>query len=273
MEKVSKRSSPSRPTRKKASATPAAIAKLIKKAWPDGIVDMPIEDEESYFWDIYDKLKAEISKVSGALMFHERRASPDVGSSDDEDENRLDEAWQDESRSYHLFVIELQETIRLPLVDEEDTGEDGDCQADDALDDIETESEFGTEEFDEPEVIGYSLGFLLAVSMVAPVAIVMDYALEQTEYGTVASPPLSLPCAFDSAGNLVEPDHRSDLSAEDRKRADAIRERLVRAVEETGLTLLPFDQRRNTVPGMRAGSEAFLSEPITVQDAFFFGGP
>jgi hypothetical protein len=215
---------------------------------------MPIEDEESYFWDIYDKLKGKLSKVSGALMFHELRASPDAGSIGDEDENGLDEVWQDESRSYHLFVIELQETIGLPIDEEEDAGEDEDYedyQADDALDDIETESEFGAEEFDEPEVIGYSLGFLLAVSLVAPVAIVMDYALDETEYGTDASPPLGLPCAFDSAGKLVEPDHRSQLSAEDRKTADAIQERLVRAVEETGLTVLPFDQRQNTVPGLR----------------------
>jgi hypothetical protein len=212
-------------------------------------------------------------------MFHERPASLETSwiDDDDEDENGLHETWQEGSRSYHLFVIEPRETISLPLVGEEDaeedTGEDEDYQADDELDDVETESEFGPEEFDEPEVIGYSLGFLLAISLVAPVAIVMDYALDETEYGTDASPPLGLPCASDSAGNIVEPDHRSGLSAADRKRADAIRERLVRAVEEAGLTVLPFDQRQNTVPGLRAGSEAFLSEPISVQDAFFFEGP
>jgi hypothetical protein len=47
----------------------------------------------------------------------------------------------------------------------------------------------------------------------------------------------------------------------------------VRAVEETGLTILPFDQRQKIVPGLQAGSEAFLSEPITVKDAFSFEGP
>jgi hypothetical protein len=167
MERVSKSSRLSRPARKKTSATPATIATLIKKAWPDGVVDMPIEEEESYFWDIYDELKAKLSKVSGASMFHERQASPDAGSIGDEDENGLDEAWREGGRSYHLFVIELQKKTGLPIDEEEDTGEDEDDQAedaldDDALDDAETDSEFGAEEFDEPEVIGYSLGFLLA---------------------------------------------------------------------------------------------------------------
>ena len=275
---MSKISRLSQPTQKKTSATPETIAKLIKKAWPDGIVEMPIEEEESYFWDIYDQLKAKLSKVSGAWMFHERPASPEASriGNDDEYENGLDETWREGSRSYHLFVIEPQKTIGLPIVEEveeEDAGEDEDYQADDALDDVETESEFGPEAFEEPEVIGSSLGFLLAVSLVAPVAIVMDYALEETEYGTDGSPPLGLPCAFDCASNEVEPDRRSYLSAKDRKRADAIQERLVRAVEETGLTVLPFDQRKNKIPGLRAGSEAFLSEPIRVQDAFFFEGP
>jgi len=273
MKRVSKRSQLSRPVRKKTSAIPATLAKLIEKAWPDGIVEMPIDEDESYFWDIYDKLKAKISKVRGVSMFDERPASTEVDSIDDEDENGLEEAWRDGSRSYHLFVIELQTKIGVPIVEAEDTGEDVDLQADDAPDDIETESEFDEEEFDEPEIIGHSLGFLLAVSLVAPVAIVMDYALEETEYGTDASPPLGLPCAFDSASDEVEPDHRSYLSAKDRKRADAVQERLVRAVEETGLTVLPFDQRKNKIPGLRAGSEAFLSEPIRVQDAFFFEGP
>lgn len=260
----------SKPTQKITSGT---LAKLIKTAWPDGIVEMPIEEDESYFWDIYDKLKAKISKVRGAWMFHERCASPDVSSIDDEDENGLDEAWQEGSRSYHLFVIEPQPAIMLPIDQEEDTEEDEGLQADDAWDDVETESEFGAEGFDEPEVIGSSLGFLLAISLVAPVAIVMEYPLKETEYGTDASPPLGLPCAVDSGGKIVEPDHWSHLSAEDRKRAAAIRERLVRAVEETGLTVLPFDQRQKRVPGLQAGSEVFLSEPITVQDAFFFEGP
>jgi hypothetical protein len=234
---------------------------------------MPIEEDESYFWDIYDKLKAKISKVRGVRMFHERHASPDAGSIDDENENALKEAWQEGSRSYHLFVIQPAIAIGLPIDEEEEAAEDDAYQTDDALDDVETEDEFDAEEFDEPDVIGHSLGFLLAVSLVAPVAIVMDYALEETEYGTDTSPPLGLPCAFDSAGNLVEPDHRSFLGAKDRKTAGAILERLVRAVEETGLTVLPFDQRQKTAPGLQAGSEAFLSEPITVQDAFFFEGP
>src|ERR1700722_2923527 len=237
-----------------------AIAKLIKKAWPDGIVDMPIDEDESYFWDIYDNLKAKISKLPGASMLDESWPSPRIGSIDDDDD---DEDWfgavsQEPSRSYHLFALRPQTRIELPMNREEDPAEDDDFQADDLQDDAE--SEFDTEEFDEPEVIGSSLGFLLAVSLVAPVAIVMEYVMDETEYGTDASPPLALPC--------TEPDCSSDLSVDDRKRAGAIRQRLVRVAENTGLLVLPFDQRQETVPGLRAGSEAFLNEPITVETAF-----
>src|SRR5579864_4514930 len=103
MERVSKSSRFSRPTQKRTSATPATIAKLIKKAWPDGIVEMPIEEDESYFRDIYEKLNAKISKVRGAWVLQERWGSPDASSIDDEDENGLEEARQVGSRSYHLF--------------------------------------------------------------------------------------------------------------------------------------------------------------------------
>jgi hypothetical protein len=239
----------------------AAIAKLIKKAWPDGIVDMPMDEDESYFWDIYDNLKAKISKLPGASMLHESWQSPRISSIDDDDDDE-DEDWfgavsQEPSRSYHLFALRPQPRIEL--------------QADDLQDDAE--SEFDADGFDEPEVIGSSLGFLLAVSLVAPVAIVMEYVMDETEYGTDASPPLALPCTFDPEGTTVEPDYSSDLSADDRKRAGAIRQRLVRVAENTGLLVLPFDQRQKTVPGLRAGSEAFLNEPITVETAFFFEGP
>ena len=44
-------------------------------------------------------------------------------------------------------------------------------------------------------------------------------------------------------------------------------------VEETGLTILPFEQGQKTVPGLKAGGDVFLSQPLTVQDAFFFDGP
>jgi hypothetical protein len=272
MARVGKSSRTSRPARRGSSATAATIAKLIKKAWPDGIVEMPMEDE-SYFWDIYDTLKARISKVSGTWMFEERSASPEAGSIDNEGENGPDEAWLEGSRSYHLIVIQPQTTVRLPIVDDTDTEDDEDFQADDGKDDVGAASEFGADEFDEPEVIGVSLGFLLAISLVAPVAIVMAYALEETENGIDASPPLSLPCVFDSSGKLVDPDHWSHLSAEDRKRTDAIRAKLVRAAEETGLTVLSFKERQKTVHGLQAGSDTFLSQPITVQDAFFFEGP
>src|ERR1700686_2292209 len=107
----------SRPSQKRKSATPAAIAKLIKKAWPDGIVDMPIEEDESYFWDIYDKLKAKISKLPGVSMFYERCASPETRSIDDWDEDGLDEVWHEGTRSYHLFVIPPQTRIKLPQND------------------------------------------------------------------------------------------------------------------------------------------------------------
>ena len=65
----------------------AAIAKLIKKAWPGGIVDMPIDEDESYFWDIYDKLRAKISKLPGASTLDESWPSPQISSIDDDDDD------------------------------------------------------------------------------------------------------------------------------------------------------------------------------------------
>lgn len=272
MKKVSNRTPLSRPTRKKLSVTPASIEELIEKAWPDGIVDMSFDEEESYFWKIYEKLKANISKVPDTGVIEERAASPDYSSIDDEDEDGLNEAWDEGSRSYHLFVVPLEPAINVPI-DVEQGAEEDDAEEDVEEDYVEIESEFDEEEFDEPEVIGHSLGFLLAISLVAPVAIVIDYPIEETEYGTDCSPPLGLPCAFDSTGQVVEPDYRPDLNAQDRKRVDEIRKRIVRVLEMAGLKVLPFDQRQKIVPGLKATEEVFLSQPLRVQDAFFFEGP
>ena len=78
---------------------------------------------------------------------------------------------------------------------------------------------------------------------------------------------------IDSAGKVVEPDYRSLLNDRDRKRVDVIRKRIVGVLEMAGLKVLPLDQRQKIVPGLEAGGEVFLSQPLTFQDAFFFEGP
>ncbi len=248
MKRVSKRSQLSRPVRKKTSAIPATLAKLIEKAWPDGIVEMPIDEDESYFWDIYDKLKAKISKVRGVSMFDERPASTEVDSIDDEDENGLEEAWRDGSRSYHLFVIELHEQkLEFQSLRQKIPGK---------MWTFRQMMRQMTSKLRASSMRRNSMSLKLSGTVWAFCWRYLWWKLlwqhrhglrarSETEYGTDASPPVVLPCAFDSASDEVEPDHRSYLSAKDRKRADAVQERLVRAVEETGLTVLPFDQRKN----------------------------
>jgi hypothetical protein len=48
------------------------VALAIERAWPDGVVDMPIDSDESYFWDIYPKVKQDLSRIKGATLLFER---------------------------------------------------------------------------------------------------------------------------------------------------------------------------------------------------------
>jgi tetratricopeptide (TPR) repeat protein len=82
---------------------PEHLADAIRQAWPDGVIDMPVDMDDAPFWDVYSKLKSSLSRISGTAAIYERepRGGPQWGQAPDRVEDLP--VWDEESRSYHLF--------------------------------------------------------------------------------------------------------------------------------------------------------------------------
>lgn len=53
------------------------VVEAIDRAFPEGVVDMTIDFDESYLVDVYPKLTAKLSRIKGAALLYER--GPDGG--------------------------------------------------------------------------------------------------------------------------------------------------------------------------------------------------
>ena len=81
------------------------VREAIERAWPDGVVEMAFDSDESWFRDVYPKLASAIRRIRGAQLAHEREPEPVPVWFDhsDDDEDPPDD--QEPSRSYHLFFV------------------------------------------------------------------------------------------------------------------------------------------------------------------------
>ena len=80
------------------------VREAIDRAWPDGVVDMAFDADESYFWDVYPKLAAAVQRIKGAQLVHKREpeGGPVWFDHSDPEEDPPDD--QERSRSYHLLL-------------------------------------------------------------------------------------------------------------------------------------------------------------------------
>lgn len=92
-------------TRRPHTDLPQHIADAIRQAWPDGVIDMPVDSDDAPFWEVYPRLKAALSHIPGGAVFYERepRGGPRWGETSNPDEDPPD--WHAESRSYCLFFV------------------------------------------------------------------------------------------------------------------------------------------------------------------------
>jgi hypothetical protein len=251
---------------------PSAIGKTwlsaIKRAWPRGTVDMPVDLDESYFNDIYLPLQRALARIKGASLLYEREPSGELEGSEeastrfmldrDDVESILDAAPPGPSSSYHLFFLGLTDpALRMA------------CESERVDDDGTSEMVPGEEVF----------GYLVAVSMIAPVAMVQLDSYAHFEDGSILCPDLrdewhvANDRVFEKGENaaLGVPEVAARVLSELRGSISGI-------LRSQGLKELKAELARATVPGLRAGEEAFVGKEntghrITVQDVFFFKGP
>jgi hypothetical protein len=230
------------------------VREAIERPWPNGLVEMAFDSDESYFWDVYPKLGAGIQRLRGASLVHEREPEGGPVWFDDSDLEDDPPDEQEHSRSYHLFFVCLEGKAFT----------------------YETEVE-SLAELGQKVVAGTGrTGWSVAVSLLAPFAVITLSDMVTFEDGSISEP------AIESMG-FIETGQRIDPQAEFKKfKGDQAFELLLKLrgqicgiLNRYGIGALPEEEWREPVPWLRAGEEVFAGtggEPVRVLDALFFEG-
>lgn len=231
---------------------PKDIVEAIRRAWPDGVVDM-IDLDEVPAWGSYSALSARLSRVSGSDLLYEREADggPRWNEGSDPDEDPPD--WSDPTRSYHLFFLSPSSPR---------------CSFD-------TETVEPDEDDVEERVPGQGrVGHSVAVSLVAPFALVALNEFETFENGSRSEPGIDLQ-VFDLEGKRLDAErHYREMFGKETMRILAVqRRKIARTLEESGVSVLPEEHLETPLPWLRADEDLLqgsTGEALTVRNAFFF---
>lgn len=238
------------------SDLPKHLADAIRHAWPDGVVDMPVNPDEAPFWTMYPELKACLLGIERSAVLYERepQGGPQWGEVSDPDEHSQD--WNEGSRSYYQFFISLLGDRFQFDTDIIEPDEDG------------IERRFQGEG---------RIGCVAGISLVAPFAVVTLDQIEVFENESRSEPSIE-PHIFSLDGRKLElEEHYREMVDDDGLMLlRQLRTQVVRILNDFGIAVIPEEELDKPVPWLRAGDEVFLGdtgESITVQQAFFFRGP
>lgn len=241
------------------------VREAIERAWPDGVVEMAFDSDESWFWDLYPKLASAIQRIRGAQLVHEREPEgrPVWFDGSDDGEDPPDD--REPSRSYHLFFV---------------------CPEGEAFN-YETEIEIIAEpdwdgDYDESELPMETVagsgrtGWAVAVSLIAPFAVITLSDMETFEDGSFSDPTIESQ-GFIKTGQRIDPEAEF-LKSEGEKPFQVLlklRSRICDILNKHRIGVLPEAEWRKPVPELRADAEVFAGtggEPVRVLDALFFEG-
>ena len=229
---------------------PKHLADAIRDAWPDGVIDVSVDRDDAPFWDVYQKLKAALSRFRRSAIFFERE--PEGGPRWDETSNPDEDPpdWHDASRSYGLFFVSsIDERLRF-----------------------ETDTNEPDEEGIERRFQGEGrIGYVVAVSIVAPLAVVALDQMEVFENGSRSEPDVE-PHIFDLDGRKVDPEdhYREFVDEAGFTVLKGLRAEIVRVLGRFAVAVIPEGDLERSVRWLRASEDVVVGEPISVRDAFFF---
>jgi len=241
---------------------PDDVAAAIQECWP-GVVE-EFDTDESYFHDIHAKLERDLQKIPGASLLWQTEPEDDGANWDDDDDGEP-HPLSPEFQSYHVFFLSPQgrefefetETESMEEPEDPEDIEDPDGE-------IETVRYPGTGWY----------GCSVVVSLATPLASVVfsDYA--RFEDGSTSTPDPGNRAYYSETGERVDlaAPYRKALGESAFAKLENLRARIAKVLARRGVGVLDQAVLDLPAPDLRSDSEVFMSEPLTVRDAFFFRG-
>ena len=244
------------------------VQEAIERVWPDGIVEMSFDPDESYFSGLHPKLSRALRRIRNTQLVYEREADggPVWWEESDPEEDPPDEV--ERPRSYHTFFI----------------SPDGEGFAFETEAEGVTEPEFLTDDFaeagwgEDPPVSRISgsgrTGWLVAVSLLAPFAVVVLGDTVAFEDGSTTEAEIES-YSQTAEGERVDPEEnfREVYGARAYKTIVTLRAKIAAILEGFGITILPTEEWQKAAPWLRGTEETLIGldgKAIRVLDAFFF---
>ena len=237
---------------------PENVAAGIERCWPDGVVD-EFDTDESYFHEIHPQLERDLRHIRGASLQWqtEEEESGTRWNEDEDDEPPASDDWQ----SYHVFFV-APDAKEFRFEDETDN----------------LEEPHGPEEEEPIETVYPGEGWIgcaVGICLAAPYAVINLSSYSRYEDGTMSIPDVESFIYSDGTQARVDTDqyHREILTKEAFQKLDGLRRKITTILARHGIQVLDKPVLNLLVPGLKAGGDVFLEEPLRVQDAFFFRGP
>ncbi len=240
------------------------VREAIDRIFPNGLVELSFDSDESYFADVYPKLEAALRRIKGAQLAHERE--PDGGpiwfepfhSEDDPPDD------QEPSRSYHLFFVCPEGKAFSYETEIESVGEPDGEDLDEDEDNWPKEVVAGDGR----------TGWSIAVSLLAPFAVIALSDMLTFEDGSFSEPPIE-PTGFTEKFERIDPEAEFRIGKGEKAFAILVRlrERIRDILSRHGIGVIPEEECQKTVSGLRADEEVLAGvwgEPLRVLDALFF---
>jgi hypothetical protein len=264
---MAKKRASARP-KKKGAVLRKDVREVIERVWPEGIVDMTFDADESYFWEIQSKLKRAFAQISKAQLLHEHEAEgrPLWPEESDPDENSPSDI--EHCRSYHLFFICPEGEAFTFETEAENIDEEALA--------VEFEAgKCGSEPMITVHGCGWT-GWSVAISLPAPLAVITLNEMSKFDDGSTSDPGVEM-CILNLESDPIDPEEHFKETAG--LQAFAVLEKLRTVIsgilEKNGIAVLPEEEWRKPVSWLQGGEEALVGkdgEPIRVLDAFFFEG-
>jgi hypothetical protein len=243
------------------------VEEAIHRIWPDGIVEMSLDPDDSYFPGLHSKLSRDLRRIRNTSLVYEREAEggPVWWEESDPEDDPPDEF--ERSRSYHTFFVS-PDGERFTF----ETEAEGVTEPDFITDDF-AEAEWG----EDPPVSRISgrgrIGCVVAVSLLAPFAVIELGDTVAFEDGSTTQAEIE--SYSQTAGERVDPEKNfPEVSgAQAYKTIMRLRATIADILEGFGITVLPAEEWRKLAPWLRGAEETLIGldgKAIRVLDAFFF---